>query len=637
MAAEKLQIVVDATVKGKRDVEGLNKELGGLDKSGGKAGLSLGGLAKTAGMVAGGLYIAKEAAQVAWKVIGEGAELIAARDRFDNLAASINTTGEAMMGTLRQATKGMVSDAELVASATDIISLGLAGTEDDVARLATVISTLGLDMNQVIMTFANNSVMRLDALGLSVEGVKTKAAELEAQGFQGDAFDEAVLISLEEKMVLLGDASATTAGHMAILKAEATDAKNAVKEFLAELAAPTIKAAAESTETYRLQLKATAREIAEAAESPAEMRREMEKMFGPDIFKNAEEMGLAWVDLGNGASFWIDELERAATKTDDYSRSLDELRRMSQEYSTVAGTSATATQDYVYSLEELAQMGRAAMPEAMENMAEAEAAAAAETLRLKEAHDAAKLAAEEHAAMTGDLFVSQLERGTEETFNLMESLFEQTDAAGASAETLGLLAIATGQYTEEQVKAALQAAVLEEQIGILAEQVASGKITIEEATAQIGLMQEGLGGVASSAYTAHIRLRELDTDLKELDGRSAQINVSAPGLESLVAQMEALKSGLGSGGGAKESSSGKGGASSTNSGAKAIGGPVSAGNTYLVGELGPEMFVPAQSGQIIPNNQMGNNTTFNVAFYGGQDRLGQQSSLNSLKAMFGGI
>lgn len=39
--------------------------------------------------------------------------------------------------------------------------------------------------------------------------------------------------------------------------------------------------------------------------------------------------------------------------------------------------------------------------------------------------------------------------------------------------------------------------------------------------------------------------------------------------------------------------------------AKAMGGPVSAGTTYLVGEKGPELFMPSGSGTIIPNNQMG--------------------------------
>lgn len=40
-------------------------------------------------------------------------------------------------------------------------------------------------------------------------------------------------------------------------------------------------------------------------------------------------------------------------------------------------------------------------------------------------------------------------------------------------------------------------------------------------------------------------------------------------------------------------------------GARANGGPVSSGTPYIVGERGPEMFVPRSSGSIIPNEQMG--------------------------------
>ena len=38
---------------------------------------------------------------------------------------------------------------------------------------------------------------------------------------------------------------------------------------------------------------------------------------------------------------------------------------------------------------------------------------------------------------------------------------------------------------------------------------------------------------------------------------------------------------------------------------RASGGPVTSGSSYLVGERGPELFVPKSSGNIIPNNQMG--------------------------------
>jgi len=51
---------------------------------------------------------------------------------------------------------------------------------------------------------------------------------------------------------------------------------------------------------------------------------------------------------------------------------------------------------------------------------------------------------------------------------------------------------------------------------------------------------------------------------------------------------------------------------------RAIGGSVQAGQPYMVGERGQEMFVPNQSGSIIPNNQMGGsgvtiNQTINIS------------------------
>lgn len=50
---------------------------------------------------------------------------------------------------------------------------------------------------------------------------------------------------------------------------------------------------------------------------------------------------------------------------------------------------------------------------------------------------------------------------------------------------------------------------------------------------------------------------------------------------------------------------------------KAVGGPVSAGSPYLVGERGPELIVPNRSGTVIPNNKLGGgavvvNQTINV-------------------------
>ncbi len=55
-------------------------------------------------------------------------------------------------------------------------------------------------------------------------------------------------------------------------------------------------------------------------------------------------------------------------------------------------------------------------------------------------------------------------------------------------------------------------------------------------------------------------------------------------------------------------------------GARAAGGPVSAGSAYLVGERGPELFVPRASGTIVPNGAGGVqvNTSLNIS---GQNNL----------------
>jgi phage-related minor tail protein len=54
-------------------------------------------------------------------------------------------------------------------------------------------------------------------------------------------------------------------------------------------------------------------------------------------------------------------------------------------------------------------------------------------------------------------------------------------------------------------------------------------------------------------------------------------------------------------------------------GARAAGGPVANGSTYLVGEKGPELFTPSRSGYIVPNNKLGGGQTFNITVNGAID------------------
>jgi hypothetical protein len=60
---------------------------------------------------------------------------------------------------------------------------------------------------------------------------------------------------------------------------------------------------------------------------------------------------------------------------------------------------------------------------------------------------------------------------------------------------------------------------------------------------------------------------------------------------------------------------------------RALGGPVFAGETYLVGEQGPEVFTAQQNGTILRNGSMGN---VNITINGAVDPEGTRRQLERL-------
>ncbi len=74
--------------------------------------------------------------------------------------------------------------------------------------------------------------------------------------------------------------------------------------------------------------------------------------------------------------------------------------------------------------------------------------------------------------------------------------------------------------------------------------------------------------------------------------------------------------------------------------ARALGGPVTAQSAYLVGERGPELFVPRSSGTIVPNNQLGAQIQRNGVFienfhanYAFQDERALRDDLRMLQLL----
>jgi phage-related minor tail protein len=66
-------------------------------------------------------------------------------------------------------------------------------------------------------------------------------------------------------------------------------------------------------------------------------------------------------------------------------------------------------------------------------------------------------------------------------------------------------------------------------------------------------------------------------------------------------------------------------------GARAAGGPVDAGTPYLVGEQGPELFVPNSAGAIAPNSSFGRpSITVNVTARDAQSFLKSESQVAAM-------
>ena len=154
-----LQIVITALNKASGEINKVKKEIEGVGNSGKTAekgvkgfGSSLSSIIGTAALVTGAVAAVGLAIREVYEDLKEGAQLEYAQTKFDNLAESIGTVSDALLIDLREATRGTVSDAELVAGAANFMALGLADTHEEVVRLTTVAGALGMNMNQLVLT-----------------------------------------------------------------------------------------------------------------------------------------------------------------------------------------------------------------------------------------------------------------------------------------------------------------------------------------------------------------------------------------------------------------------------------------------------------------------------------------------------
>lgn len=219
----------------------------------------------------------------------QGAQLEFMAGKFDRLSLAAGTTSDVLLNDLRKATQGTRSDMELMASAGDFMSLGLAKTSDEVIRLTTVAGALNMDMNQLVLTLANQTTMRFDQLGVSVDGFKEKVAGLEAAGMSAnDAFKEAFLQQAEAQIQKVGNAADSSLGGLMqmesafknlsdVMKTDFADSMNEIAPLLTDVANG-LTAAAQNGINYRDVMRQMKSALDAGVISTADYNRVMKEM-----------------------------------------------------------------------------------------------------------------------------------------------------------------------------------------------------------------------------------------------------------------------------------------------------------------------------------------------------------------------
>jgi len=497
--ATRLQAIIDFVYKG----DGVNQAtsaLGKLGQTGKSIGEAWGAIATPLNQTIQIFQQVGQAAQQAYEFVAEGTQLARAEQQFTALAGSIGSTADALLGDLKTATRGTISDFELMKSATSIMSLGLADTSEETVRLASLVGKLGWDMNQVTLTLANQSTMRLDALGLSVSDVTNRVDALKEAGYSADqAFKFAILEAGEEKVKLLGDAADTTAGKLAILEANAANFKDTAQAAFSQELITNINDMAGG--------------LFESADGAASFGEKFGKAFASYITGQWSKGLIDGLDEINQSTYTLAtqsmpalerqlEQERAAmiaslTAIDDRREAIElhgdaiaDALPFIREHATAVYQNSDA---YAEFQDKLVQTNS--------HMSENEAMVAQANARLVEwgetiptvtgAIYASAEAIAAHNAATGDYATMAIEAG-EEGVNLNQVMYNSLDAAGGSAEALVGLALATGQLTEAQAENILKQAAMIEYAGMLGEAIANGTMSISDAVTSLADFQAGL-------------------------------------------------------------------------------------------------------------------------------------------------
>lgn len=110
-------------------------------------------------------------------------------------------------------------------------------------------------------------------------------------------------------------------------------------------------------DSFQQGLRDTAMAIIENSNGARDARKNLEEAFGPDLFKNVDDMGTTFIDLGLGVSIFVDEIDRASDHSSRFNQQLNDLRYITDEYAPAVNGAVGAASDFGAELARLTQLG----------------------------------------------------------------------------------------------------------------------------------------------------------------------------------------------------------------------------------------------------------------------------------------
>ena len=264
MATSKIDILINAKNNASAAIKAVKGDLSGMDKEAGGATSGLGKLAlgfTALGVAAGALKLAQTTFELG-KLAATGLRV---SDSFQTIASEFGTTSDKMLGDMRRAMMGQVSNTELMVAANRAILTGAAQSAEDMTRILEVANArsnaMGISttesMGRMVDAIARLDPTLLQSLGIIIDSDRMYAAY--AQTLNKTA---AELTQAEKRAALLNetvrqtqplnDAASSSgrdlAGDFEALDTSITNAKQALGELFAPAAAAIAENLAESVD-----------------------------------------------------------------------------------------------------------------------------------------------------------------------------------------------------------------------------------------------------------------------------------------------------------------------------------------------------------------------------------------------------